>query len=136
MRKIDVLKLWFSKFNKFVFWSVFGDLQLTQISLSFQTAFCNSNFMTIQLKLRLTWLTYLIKLKYTFLFISNTLTSNGRLKLAKSQANAKQHPEAELLLHYSHFSSTLSSKKAVIKNMYSSLAMASRECSQKYQFLM
>ena len=45
-------------------------------------------------------------LKYT-LFISNT-----RLKLAKNQANAMQHPEAELLLfkNYSHSSSTLSSK--------------------------
>ena len=34
------------------------------------------------------------------------------LKLTKSQANAKQHPEAELLLfeNYSHSSSTLSSK--------------------------
>ena len=29
-------------------------------------------------------------------FISNTFTSNARLKLAKNQANAKQHPEAEL----------------------------------------
>ena len=34
------------------------------------------------------------------------------MKLAKNQANAKQHPEAELLLfeNYSHSSSTLSSK--------------------------
>ena len=34
------------------------------------------------------------------------------MKLAKKQANAKQHPEAELLLfeNYSHFSSTISSK--------------------------
>ena len=31
-------------------------------------------------------------------FISNTLISNVRLKLAKNQAKAKQHPEAELLL--------------------------------------
>ena len=48
----------------------------------------------------------------TRFFISNTLISNARLKLAKNQAYAKQHPEAELLLfeHYSHFSSTLLSK--------------------------
>ena len=40
-------------------------------------------------------------------FISNT-----RLKLAKNQANAKQHRQAELLLfeNYSHSSSPLSSK--------------------------
>ena len=36
------------------------------------------------------------------------------LKLAKNQANAKQHPEAELLLfeNYLHSSSTLSSKSS------------------------
>ena len=45
-------------------------------------------------------------------FISNTFISNVRLKLAKNQANAKQQPEAELLLleFFSHSSSTLSSK--------------------------
>ena len=49
---------------------------------------------------------------YTPFFISNTVISNARLKSAKTQANAKQHPEAELLLfeNYSHSSSTLSSK--------------------------
>ena len=31
-------------------------------------------------------------------FISNAFISNARLKLAKNQANAKQHPENELLL--------------------------------------
>ena len=46
-------------------------------------------------------------------FISNTFISNVRLKLAKTQVNAKQHPEAELLLfqNYSNSPSTLSSKK-------------------------
>ena len=45
-------------------------------------------------------------------FISDTFISKARLKLAINQANAKQHPEAELLLfeNYSHPSSTLSSK--------------------------
>ena len=48
---------------------------------------------------------------HTF-FTSNTFISNARIKLAKNQANAKQHPEAELLLfeNYSHSSSMLSSK--------------------------
>ena len=43
-------------------------------------------------------------------FISNTFISNARLKLAKDQANIKQHLKAELLLfeNYSHSSSTLS----------------------------
>ena len=34
----------------------------------------------------------------TCFFVSNTLISSARLKLAKSHANAKQHPETELLL--------------------------------------
>ena len=49
-----------------------------------------------------------------FFYISNTFTSNARLKLPKKkyQVNAKQHPEAELLLfeNYSHSSFTLSFK--------------------------
>ena len=35
-------------------------------------------------------------MRYTLFFISNTFTSNARLKLAKNQANANQHPKAEL----------------------------------------
>ena len=54
------------------------------------------------------------KIPYIHAFsVSNTSISNARLKLVKNQADAKQHREAELLLfeNYSHFSSTLSSKK-------------------------
>ena len=45
-----------------------------------------------------------------YAFLSNTFTSNVRLKLGKDQTNAKQHPEAELLLfeNYLLSSSTLS----------------------------
>ena len=52
------------------------------------------------------------KLIYMLFFISNTFISNARLKMAKNQANAKQHPEAELLLFENllHSSSTLPSK--------------------------
>ena len=48
---------------------------------------------------------------HAFCLISNTFISNTRLKLAKNQANAKQHPEADLLTskNYWHHSSTLSS---------------------------
>ena len=53
-------------------------------------------------------------------FISNTFISNARLKLVESQANAKQHPEAELFLFekYPHSSFTLSSKisKNILEN--------------------
>ena len=45
-------------------------------------------------------------------FINNTFISNVRLKLAKNQANAKQHPGVDLLLfeNYLLSSSTLLSK--------------------------
>ena len=51
----------------------------------------------------------------TRFFISNTFTSNTRLKLTKNQAKAKQHPEGEVLLfeNYSLSSSALSSKSNV-----------------------
>ena len=39
--KVTFLKLRFSKFKKFVSTSVFGELQLTQTSLNFQTSCCN-----------------------------------------------------------------------------------------------
>ena len=47
-----------------------------------------------------------------YIYKSNTFISNARPKLAKNQARAKQHPEAELLLNenISLFSCTLSSK--------------------------
>ena len=35
-------------------------------------------------------------MNYTPFFRSNTFMSNARLKLAKNQAKAKQHPEAEI----------------------------------------
>ena len=39
-------------------------------------------------------------------FISNTFISYVRLKLAKNQANAKQHPEPELLLFENYLCSS------------------------------
>ena len=47
-----------------------------------------------------------------FLFISNTFTSNARLKLAKNQAIAKQQPEAELLLTEKYSHSSCENKRA------------------------
>ena len=62
-----------------------------------------------------------VTLVYTFLFTSNTFKSNARPKLAKNQAIANRHPEAELLLfeNYSLSLSTLSSKndKDVLNNV-------------------
>ena len=53
-----------------------------------------------------------MKLQAQAFFIRNTFKSNVRLKLAKTKANAKQQPEAELLLfqNYSHSSYSLSFK--------------------------
>ena len=42
------------------------------------------------------YLFYSIIVLHAFLFVSNNFISNGRLKLTKNQANAKQHHEAEL----------------------------------------
>ena len=42
--------------------------------------------------------TWSILITYTLFFVSSTFVSSARLKLAKNQANAKQRPEAELLL--------------------------------------
>ena len=52
------------------------------------------------------WISH-FPIKIARLFITNTFTSNAKLKLAKNQAKAKQHPEIELLLleNYSLFSS-------------------------------
>ena len=49
---------------------------------------------------------------FSFFFISHTFISNARLKLAKNQEVAKQHPKAELLLfqNNSHSPYTLSTK--------------------------
>ena len=54
----------------------------------------------------------LLQLDLHAFFMNNIFISNANLKLAKNQANTKQHPEAELLLfeNYSHSWSTLSSK--------------------------
>ena len=56
----------------------------------------------------------------TLFSISNTFISNTRLKLAKNQVNAKQHPEAVLFLfeNYSHSSSTLLSKNRSYSKNY------------------
>ena len=41
----------------------------------------------------------LLVIQYTrYFLISNTFISNARLKFARNQAKAKQHPQAELLL--------------------------------------
>ena len=55
----------------------------------------------------------LVTVLHAFLYVSNTFISNARLKLAKNQAKAEQHPEAELFPfeNYSLCSSTWSSKK-------------------------
>ena len=62
-------------------------------------------------------ITAILKILHGF-FVNNTFISITRLTLAKNQANAKQNPEAELLIfeNYSLSSYTLSSR---IKRRYS-----------------
>ena len=66
-----------------------------------------------------------------FFLISNTFISNARLKLTKSQVNAKQHLEAKLLknLKIIHSSSTLSPKnnRAYSKNKQNSRSVCFHE---------
>ena len=61
---------------------------------------------------------------FFFFFLITTFINTARLKLAKNQANAKQHPKAELLTfeNNSHSSSSLSTKN---NNRY----------SKKFEFL-
>ena len=49
------------------------------------------------------------KTRYSTLFYKQHLYKQRQAELAKNQANAKQHPDAKLLLYenYSHSSSTL-----------------------------
>ena len=67
-------------------------------------------------------------LEYTlFFYTSNTFMYNTRLKFAKNQANAKQHPDAELQLidNYLNSSPTLSSK---INRTYSKKRAKKQAC--------
>ena len=72
---------------------------------------CCLIFSWIEIQMLLTWCLIHIDIISLF-YISNIFISNTRLKLAKNQADAKQHPEAQLWLfeNYSHSSSILSSK--------------------------
>ena len=58
-------------------------------------------------------------------FKSNTFISNARLKLAKNQAKAKQHPEAELLLFENYLFS-------LSKLSYKNKRRYSQKCTKKH----
>ena len=66
-------------------------------------------------------------------FISNTFIRNARPKLEKNQTNAKQHPEAELLLFENclHSSSTfLSKNNTTLKNKQNNKCVCIHEIIQ------
>ena len=69
---------------------------------------------------------YMLMSEIHAFYISNAFITDTRLKLAKNQANANPHPEAELLLfeNYSLSSSMLSSKT----NMRYSKKRAKNKC--------
>ena len=56
--KLAISKLFFSKFKKFVSSSVFGELQLTQISSNSKTSFCNLKIRGLAAKLYLVFLLF------------------------------------------------------------------------------
>ena len=56
--KLTFSKLCFSTFKKFVPGSVFGELQLTQMSLNFRTSCCNLKTRDLGAKLCVTWFNF------------------------------------------------------------------------------
>ena len=54
----------------------------------------------------------------THAFLSDSFISNARLKLAKNQANAKKHPEAELLLFENYSPSSSRHHRKIIRLGY------------------
>ena len=96
-------------------------MQYTDLQFQFRSCFSAVSYifkcLVFQTKNLVFWSKSLLKskpLKYTSFF----LISNARLKLAKNQPDAKQHPEAELLLlqNYSHSLFPLSFQKKKTKN--------------------
>ena len=74
--KVTYSKFRYSKFKQFVSWSVFEELQLTQISLNFQTSCWNLKINGLGAKLCVTFLLLLFrkelrrfKLKQPMLFV-------------------------------------------------------------------
>ena len=59
IEKTDVLEILISKFKKFIARSVFGELQLTQISLNFQNSCCNLKIRGLVVKLCAAFLLFL-----------------------------------------------------------------------------
>ena len=82
-------------------WNIFANRQRFLILLNEKSLAKNSNFLGQRQSFAV------VNLKCTLFYIGNT-----RLKLAKNQAKAKQHPKVELLLfeNYSLSSSTVTSK--------------------------
>ena len=58
LRKTDVIKTSLSSFKKFVTRSVFGELQVAQISLNFETSYCNLKIRGLGAKLCVAFLSF------------------------------------------------------------------------------
>ena len=60
IEKTDALKIRFSRFQKFISWSVFGELKLTHMLLKFKTFCCNLKIRGLGAKLCIAFLLFLL----------------------------------------------------------------------------
>ena len=83
------LKLLFSRLKKFVTRSVFQELQLWQISLNFETSFCNLKIRGLAAKLY-------VALYFNFERIYNVLKSKSPCILLNKNINLKSETESKM----------------------------------------
>ena len=89
--KLAISKLFFSKFKKFVSSSVFGELQLTQISSNSKTSFCNLKIRGLAAKLYLVFLLFQFR-KQLWCFKINKLIFADLSKKSKSFKTIYSYP--------------------------------------------
>ena len=76
-------KRWFSKFKKFFSAPVFAELQLTQVSLNFETSCCNLKIRGLRAKV---WVAFLfLKVIMTFKVKESMLFVEKKVKLNKNE---------------------------------------------------
>ena len=105
MRKIDILKTSILKFKKFVSRSAFGELQFTQISLNFQTSYCNLKIRGLGPKLCVTFLFFYFERNYDVLksknprfLLNKNINFNKNEKQSKMENSIHSFREMNLVL--------------------------------------
>ena len=89
-KKWGIENFWFSKFKKFLSKSVFGELQLTQISLNFQISCCNLKIRGPGAKLCATFLLFSFERNCDVLKSNNLcFLLNKNINLNKNETESK-----------------------------------------------